>query len=142
LPTRFTSLNAFESSEFASRNSRFYRPGKLWDLSPLRQRVVIDPNYGGCFLISKSKADCFSYPCLISGVRFVGRPPGRLVFVSPLERAFSGIFLPEAKFNLSFRVVLLNVEALGCLSLPLTVTDPALEPETLMSEKRETIAPV
>src|SRR5262245_54775008 len=79
---------------------------------------------------------------VISGVRFVGRPPGCLALASPLEETLSGIFLPGAKFNLSFRVVLLNVEAPGCLLLPSTVTGPALELETLMFEKRETTAPV
>jgi hypothetical protein len=57
LPTRFTSLNAFESCELPNRDSRFNRPGKLRDLPPLRQCVVIDPHNRSCFLISKSKAD-------------------------------------------------------------------------------------
>ena len=79
---------------------------------------------------------------VISGVRFVGRPPGCLALASPLEETLSGIFLPGAKFNLSFRVVLLNLEALTCLLLPSTVTGPPLELETLMFEKGETTVPV
>ena len=53
---------------------------------------------------------------VISGVRFVGRPPGCLVSVLALEEAFSGILLPAAKSNLSFRVVPPNDEPLGLCS--------------------------
>jgi hypothetical protein len=76
----------------------------------------------------------------ISGARFVGRPPGCLVFASPLEETFSDIFSPAAKSNLSFLRVFPDDEPLRCLFLPLTVVDPAPQLETLMLGRLDTTA--